>query len=62
MHLERQNEDMIFILIFLNLIDLESNNVSNSTEAWNKDYHRIIEWFGLEGTLRIMKFQSPFYG
>jgi len=24
--------------------------------------HRIIEWFGLEGTLKIMQFQPPWHG
>lgn len=24
--------------------------------------HIIIEWFGLEGTLKIIKFQPPFHG
>jgi len=25
-------------------------------------YHRIIEWFGLEGTFKIIQFQAPAIG
>jgi len=27
-----------------------------------EDLHRIIEWFGLEGTLKIILFQPPCHG
>jgi len=40
------------------VMNLESKR-EKQLESENYKYYRIIEWFGLDGTLKIIWFQSP---